>query len=259
MKNNQKTLIVIALAVVLLGVGAFTILPSLTGPAPTPTATVAAKVAPKAELGTKAPTAKDLPTDKTGVPADPKAPAAPTDGSEAVDPTKPADSKGAVQPKFDESSKLRDPFAKPSTVSGVSSDATSHTPAPTTPKPAAMQGSSSMPTAPKGQGKQPWLPPLSPNGGSLPSAGSSPLPMGGGAGSQNGAPAFRSGPRYKLKGVVQGAVSLAVLEDADGNQRMVRLGEQCDADTKVTGISKGRITVQEKGKEKTLVIEEQAG
>lgn len=268
MKNNQKTLIVIALAVVLVGVGAFTILPSLAGPAPAPVvATKApakppvtepgAKTADPKAIGDKPATAKDaaLPTPPKA--SDPMAPA-PTDGKTPIDPTKPVDGKGAVQPKPDESSKLRDPFAKPSNVSGVSSDVTMRAPAATTPKPASMEGTPSMPAAPR-SGKQPWLQPLSPSGGSLPSAGGAPLPMGGNPGSRNGAPAFKSNPRYKLKGVLQGAVSVAVLEDADGNERMVRIGEQCDADTKVTGISRGRITVQEKGKDKTLVIEEQTG
>lgn len=270
MKNNQKTLILIALAVVLVGVGAFTILPSLTGPASTPVVATKAtpKPAPTAD-GTKTadpkaldpkagdPAKSPLPAASTG--KDPMAPETAADGKTPVDPTKPVAGKGAVQPKPDESSKLRDPFAKPSNVSGVSSDVTTQTPAPTTPKPAPTEGTPSTPAAPRASQRQPWLQPLSPNSGSLPMAGSTPLPMGAGTGSRNGAPALRSGPRYKLKGVLQGAVSVAVLEDADGNERMVRIGEQCDADTKVTGISRGRITVQEKGKDKVIVIEEQTG
>ena len=67
------------------------------------------------------------------------------------------------------------------------------------------------------------------------------------------------GPRYKLKGVLRGSVNVAIFEDSEGNQRMVRIGEQCDTNTKVTGISQGKVTVKEGGKDKTLVIEEQTG
>ncbi|MES1227346.1 MAG: hypothetical protein ABUL72_01665 [Armatimonadota bacterium] len=270
MKNNQKTLIVAALAVVLLGVGAFTFLPQLTAPKPT---VVAVKTAPAVGTPTTADTkvpespGKPVVGDSIQTPAsvpgtgDPNAPIDPTKAP--TDPTK-APSDPALKPdgtKPEESSKLRDPFAKPSNVSGFSSNLAN---APVTPagvKPATpLPGTPGASSAPRSGGSQPWLQPLNPGGGSLPAIGSTPLPMGGGGGSlPTAAAATPKGPRYKLKGVLRGTVNVAVFEDSDGNQRMVRVGEQCDAKTKVTGISQGKVTVKEDGKDKTLVIEEQTG
>lgn len=63
-------------------------------------------------------------------------------------------------------------------------------------------------------------------------------------------------PRFKVKGVLVGQKSVVVIEDSNGNQRLVPQGGQLDPTTRVTNIEKGQITVNENGKSKTLPIEE---
>ncbi len=63
-------------------------------------------------------------------------------------------------------------------------------------------------------------------------------------------------PRFKVKGVLVGARPIVVVEDSNGNQRLVPEGGQLDPTTRVTSIEKGQITVNENGKSKTLPIEE---
>lgn len=63
-------------------------------------------------------------------------------------------------------------------------------------------------------------------------------------------------PRFRVKGVLVGQKSVVVIEDSNGNQRLVPQGGQLDPTTRVTSIEKGQITVNENGKSKTLPIEE---
>lgn len=81
------------------------------------------------------------------------------------------------------------------------------------------------------------------------------LPSDGGAGV---VPIEEPEPQYLVKGVLVGNKPMAVFEDDKGNQRLVPLGGSVDGDTKVVGIERGKVTISRRGKEKTLVIQEEA-
>jgi hypothetical protein len=84
-----------------------------------------------------------------------------------------------------------------------------------------------------------------------------PLPSGPISGGAPEAPVVVT-PNYRVTGILLGSKPLAVFEDANGNQKLVPLGGSVDGDTKVTSIQKGRVTVSHKGKPHTLVIEQEA-
>jgi len=91
--------------------------------------------------------------------------------------------------------------------------------------------------------------PFDPNMGSLPGGPS------GGIG--DGTPVAVV-PQYAVKGIILGSKPLAVFQDGSGNQKLVSLGGSIDGDTKVVAIEKGKVTVSYKGKQQTLVIDEEA-
>ncbi|MGE0002550.1 MAG: hypothetical protein AB7F50_09220 [Fimbriimonadaceae bacterium] len=94
------------------------------------------------------------------------------------------------------------------------------------------------------------VPPLEPVPGNL----SGPV---GGIGVSPGAPIRQpSELGYRVKGVVVGAKPVVVLEDDNGNQRLVPAGVSIDGDSKVVSVSKGRVTIQHKGKQKTYTVSE---
>jgi hypothetical protein len=64
-------------------------------------------------------------------------------------------------------------------------------------------------------------------------------------------------PEYKLKGVLLGNQKLAVLENADGQQKLVPVGGSLDGDTVVSSIEKGKVTIQRKDQAKILGLEEE--
>jgi hypothetical protein len=59
---------------------------------------------------------------------------------------------------------------------------------------------------------------------------------------------------YTLKGVMVGERPAAVLQDDEGNQRLVALGDSIDGDSRVTSIARGKVTVRHKGKTVTLTV-----
>ncbi len=84
-------------------------------------------------------------------------------------------------------------------------------------------------------------------GGQLPDAMGNGGPMGPiGPGTQ--APHIEATPAYSVVGIMIGAHPVAVFADSQGNQRLVPLGGSLDADTKVTGIEKGKVTLRFRGK-----------
>lgn len=100
------------------------------------------------------------------------------------------------------------------------------------------------------------IPPFDPMGGRLPSGGGLPSP-GGGIGLEQGAPLRHpDDPGYRVKGVITGRKPMAVFEDESGNQKLVPIGGSLDGDTQVTGIEKGKVRVRHRGKDKTLDLEE---
>ncbi len=74
----------------------------------------------------------------------------------------------------------------------------------------------------------------------------------------NYAPTEEPEPAFRVTGVLVGVKPIAVFEDDKGNQRLVPLGGSVDGDTKVTGIERGKVTITRHGKDKTLVIQEEA-
>lgn len=64
-----------------------------------------------------------------------------------------------------------------------------------------------------------------------------------------------TGPQYSASGVIRGEKNMAVISDANGNQRLVREGQELDGDTRVHSISKGKVVLRKKdGKSITLNV-----
>lgn len=59
---------------------------------------------------------------------------------------------------------------------------------------------------------------------------------------------------YELSGIVLGDTPAAVFTDASGSQRLVTAGSSLDGDAKVVGISRGKVTVRWKKKNMTLKL-----
>jgi hypothetical protein len=59
---------------------------------------------------------------------------------------------------------------------------------------------------------------------------------------------------WHLAGVVSGAHSLAVLADATGNQRLIRVGSAIDPDSHLVSVGKGSATILFRGKTLRLLI-----
>ncbi|HVL39010.1 MAG TPA: hypothetical protein VM328_06425 [Fimbriimonadaceae bacterium] len=59
---------------------------------------------------------------------------------------------------------------------------------------------------------------------------------------------------YTLSGVVLGDTPAAVFTDGSGNQRLVTHGAALDGDSRVVGISRGKVTVRWKNKTMTLTL-----
>jgi hypothetical protein len=57
-----------------------------------------------------------------------------------------------------------------------------------------------------------------------------------------------------VTGVIMGARPAAIFQDDAGNQRLVALGGELDGGSRVTGISRGKVTVSHKGKTVTLTV-----
>lgn len=138
---------------------------------------------------------------------------------------------GFVAESFD----VRDPFDVPSGVEPEKAKAPEPE-KPVEPRVKPQQKPRSLP------GEQPVNPRIF---GDLP-------PLGGG-----GAPVDNS-PQYRVKGVLVGQRSVAVVEDEEGNQKLVPVGGSIDGDTKVVKIEQGKVTVERNGKKKVLSIQEKA-
>lgn len=213
-KEKKQILILVVLAIVVLGVGAF----QFVGTKPAPAVATNSETPVDEEATTVDEADPSLLVDENGVPL----PTLNAAGQEIV----------ALAP--------RDPFQVPS------SELTAN--APQVP-PAPVQNISPPVTRPSNpRGNDPYIPPMS---GSLPSGGS------GFAGSGPVA-IVESVPNYRVMGVIIGEKPMAVFEDEKGNQRLVPLGGSIDGDTTVTKIERGKVTLRHRGKDKTLVIQEEA-
>ena len=112
---------------------------------------------------------------------------------------------------------------------------------------------------------QQTTPPRNPGGSSgsepLNPGGFDPMPggwPGGPTGPIETTPIEEPEPTYLVKGVLVGRKPMAVFEDDKGNQRLVPLGGAVDGDTRVVSIERGQVTVERHGKEQILVIQEEA-
>jgi hypothetical protein len=138
---------------------------------------------------------------------------------------------------------VRDPFTVPT---GLDDRIQAAPPAPVQQTPAPVAQSSNPQPPAMHAGNAPLTPPM---GGGLPSFGE---------GNDVSLPPVVAKPQYTVKGIILGTKPLAVFEDGDGNQKLVSVGGSVDGDTRVVAIDKGRVTVSYKGKQHTLVIEEEA-
>lgn len=233
MKNDQKkTTILVVLVVVVLAIGAFQFMPK--GDAAAAAAALDAKN--KAAAAVNA-------AEGDGVEGENG------DGSETSvavnDQGEPVDENGNIIVKTNAAGQAippmpaRDPFQVPGDIVAANVNPNPVQPAPnTTTQPA--------PRTPKGN--QPVNPEI---------FGTFPL-MNGGSPSGPISPAVPSGPNVRLMGVLVGDHPMAVFEDDKGNQKLVPLGGSVDGDTKVTSIKRGQVTISHNGKDKTLVIQEEA-
>lgn len=236
MKNDQKKSIVLGVLVVLvLAIGAFQFMPK--GDSAAAAAALAAKnkaAAGGAENDASVNEENGEATDETAVAVDENGQPTDENGNVVVK----TNAAGQAIPPMP----ARDPFQVPSDIVALNNAPVQEKVVPTTePKPV-HSGQSP-------RGNQPVNPEIF---GSFP-----PLTGGGTPSGPIGVPA-PSGPNVRLMGVLVGDKPMAVFEDDKGNQKLVPLGGSVDGDTKVTSIKRGQVTISHRGKDKTLVIQEEA-
>lgn len=84
--------------------------------------------------------------------------------------------------------------------------------------------------------------------------GFAPLPTSGPSTAiQPGAPLRQPGD-FEVAGVITGAKPAAVFVDPSGNQRLVTVGGALDGDSRLVSVEKGKVTVEHKGKTKTINV-----
>ena len=65
------------------------------------------------------------------------------------------------------------------------------------------------------------------------------------------------GPSYKVKGILVGTTRMVVLEDAEGNQKLVPEGGSVDGDTTIVKIRDNTVKISTRGKRKEVPLEEE--
>lgn len=236
MKGDKKKIVVLAaLGVVILCVGAFQIMSSSSS-APTPVKESSAKNEDKAdgkESGEKAAhdsAAAEYSADESG--------------ENGVVASEGAETKDPLRQLYSMNLSIRDPFASvtplPITDTGPKNPSTSNPPRTT-------RGGSSMGGM--------TVPPFDPNSlpGGLPPIGGNPEALGNGG--QPGLALPPAGPAYSVSGVIRGEKNAAVISDAQGNQQLVREGQDIDGDAKVVSVQKNKVVIRKKdGKTITLSV-----
>ncbi len=68
-------------------------------------------------------------------------------------------------------------------------------------------------------------------------------------------PVVPQGPRFSVSGVIRGSQNAAVISDAQGNQRLIKEGQDLDGDHKVISVQKNKVVIRKKdGKTITLSV-----
>lgn len=101
---------------------------------------------------------------------------------------------------------------------------------------------------------------MNPMGGSFPEGGTIGLEPTGpiAPGVNPGAPStITGGSSYKVKGIIVGTTRMVVLEDADGNQKLVPEGGSVDGDTTVVKVQGNTVKISSKGRRKDVALEEE--
>lgn len=102
--------------------------------------------------------------------------------------------------------------------------------------------------------------PVNPMEGSFPGGGSMGLAPTGpiASGANPGVPStITGGSSYKVKGIIVGTTRMVVLEDADGNQKLVPEGGSVDGDTTVVKVQGNTVKISSKGRRKDVALEEE--
>lgn len=224
-KEKLKIAVVAVLAAVVCGVGAFQF---LGGSAPAPTKPVAKK-------------AESAPNEETKTPEDVVRSELQTMVAGLLprrDPFMPVQMNPHLDPPIVDKGQAPEPPA-----TDVKPVATPPQPQPESrPQPRAIRGT----PAPSGGS----LAPMNPMTGQLPGVSGGPVAMQ----IQPGTPLRQPGePNYTVSGVVMGAKPAIIIQDDQGNQRLVRLGESIEPKMKVVAIGKDKVQVQ-KGK-KTVTLQ----
>jgi hypothetical protein len=67
-------------------------------------------------------------------------------------------------------------------------------------------------------------------------------------------PAEPPAPKFVVTGVFLGEKSSAVIQDEQGNQKLVGLGEALDGDTRVVAVDRNRVVLRQRGKTVVLTV-----
>lgn len=246
MNNDKKKILILgALGLVLVAVGAFSFMGGGSGGGSVVASTHSDKVSKGESTGSSQAgesTSSGTEAGQSGKPL-PATGGTAEGGGTNTDPATPDNATGATPENPGALSATpfapRDPFLVPSTYA-------MNVPAPPPAQPAPPK--EPKVEAPVRPGTNSGYQPMDPMKGSLPAPGQS---------GPTGAPMVAT-PMYRVKGILLGAKPMAVFEDGSGNQKLVPLGGSVDGDTKVVAIEKGKVRVSHKGKEHTLTIDEEA-
>lgn len=226
MKNDKQKYIVLgALGVVIIGVGAFQVVSSNSAPPPAPVKE--AKAETSTSEGSENTAVKSL-----------SAEYASDQGDEDIAENSETTAKDPMQQLYSMNLGTRDPFDTIVALPITDPAAAKANPGPKTTSGSNWKGGPTMP-----------VPPFDPMQGSLPTVGNAPNgqmpPM-------NLAP---QGPAYSVAGVIHGEKSAAVISDAQGNQRLVKEGQAIDGDARVISVQKNKVVIRKQdGKTITLKV-----
>lgn len=235
--SKKKTMVLVLLGVVCLGVGAFQFM-SMSAPAPKPEAT-----AKKSDNASQTEATDQTPAGQTTEGA-----AAPGTGTGS----NPTDQMSGL---YTMALPVRDPFAE-----GTLPEDPSNPSAPVT-QPTTTQQAPPSPVAPRGTGRRSYtrsgggsidgnLPPFNP----LPDTQAGSIGGGVQVTDPNGNTVSPESPNggYSVSGVIQGPRNSAVITNAGGHQQLVHEGQSLDQDTKVVSVKNGEVVISRKGKTSKL-------